>query len=128
MSYAVLVENLRAAAGKYRTVAGSVGTEGVQVTNVKPDSLGHIELAAWLEAVADQCQKATKALHDGASGLADSLEASARYYENTDQAVGSTFRMPFDTGLLGPTQPAFPLSPASPPVYGPPVPTNGEGQ
>lgn len=103
MSYEVLVENLRAAAGRYDGVADSLGTDGVEITNVKPDSFGHIELAAWVEAVAEQCDRATRALHDGATGLADGLEAAAHHYETTDTGVAQAFTSPFSTGLLGPT-------------------------
>ena len=128
MSYEVLVEDLRTAAGEYRTVAGSLGADGVEITNVSPGSLGHIELAAWLEAVGEQCDKATTALHDGATGLADSLQAAAGHYETTDQAVGSVFRSPFGGGLLG--SPFGPPAPTSGPVFGPPTPTptSGPGQ
>jgi hypothetical protein len=102
MSYAVLVEELRTAAGQYRTVAGSLGTTAVEIANIGSDSLGHVELAAWLTAVAEQCGKATTALHDGATGLADSLQAAAGHYETTDQGVCAVFRSPFGGGLLAP--------------------------
>ena len=98
MSYEVLVDNLRAAAGRYRTVAGSLGSDGVALTHVDPDSFGHIELAAWVKAIAEQCDNATQALHDGATGLGDSLDASAHYYESTDQGVATTFQSPFTSG------------------------------
>ncbi len=100
MSYEVLVDNQRAAAGKYRTVASSLGTTGVEMTNVEPDSMGHIELAAWLKAIQEQCDNATTALHDGATGLADSLEQSAHYYETTDETIGTVFQSPFTNGTL----------------------------
>lgn len=96
MSYEVLAGDLRAAAGSYRTVASSTGTDGVAPTHVDPGSLGHIELAAWLTAVAEQCHNATKALHDGAEGLAEGLDAAAHHYETTDQCVAQTFTTPFD--------------------------------
>jgi len=95
MSYEVLVENLRSASGRYHTIAGSLGTDGVEVAHVDPGSFGHVELAAWMEAVVDQCHQATRALHDGATGLADGLDAAAHYYESTDQGVASSFRTPF---------------------------------
>lgn len=98
MSYEVLIGNLRTAAGSYRTVASSLGTDGVELTNLTPESVGHIELAAWVKAIAEQCDNATKALHDGATGLAGSLDASAHYYESTDQGVATTFQPPFPIG------------------------------
>jgi hypothetical protein len=101
MSYDVLASELRAAAGRYRTVADSLGTDAVEITHLEPDSFGHIELAAWVKAVADQCDKATTALHDGVTGLADSLDAAAHSYDTTDQCVATQF-----TPLFGP----FPTS------------------
>ena len=100
MSYEVLVENLRSAAGSYRAVAADLGTTAVEVTNAKPGSMGHVELAAWIEAVADQCAKANAALHDGATGLGESLESAASHYEITDDQVGQAFRLPFTSGGL----------------------------
>jgi hypothetical protein len=120
MSYEVLVENLRSAAGEYRTVAGSLGTNGVDIAHLTPESFGHIELAAWVKAVGEQCDAATTALHDGAVGLADSLVAAASHYETTDEQVGQIFTQPFNGGLLGPPF-------GQPPVYGPPAPS-GSGQ
>jgi Excreted virulence factor EspC, type VII ESX diderm len=102
MSYEVLVENLRGAAGKYHGAADSLGADGVEISNLNPESFGHVELAAWVEAVAEQCDKATRALHDGATGLADGLEASARFYETTDQGVAGVLQHPLGTGLLTP--------------------------
>ena len=102
MSYAVLVQQLRAAASDYRSVAGNLGTESVEINHVEPDSFGHIELAAWVKAVADQCEKATTALHDGATGLAGSLDAAANHYETTDDQVRQVFTQPFNNGLLTP--------------------------
>lgn len=107
MSYEVLVDNLRSAAGKYDAIAGKLGTDGVQVTHVDPDSFGHVELAAWTKAVADQCHQATRALHDGAAGLADGLDAAARHYETTDQGVASSFASPFGTATGTPTGSPF---------------------
>ena len=107
MTYEVLVENLRSAAGDYTTIASKVG-DPVDVSHVTPGSLGHVELAAWLTAVVDQCEKATTALHDGAAGLAESLRAAARHYETTDEAVGQCFTQPLGAGIFStPTGPVF---------------------
>ena len=100
MTYAVLVEHLRAAAGEYHQVAGGLGRP-VEITQVAPESFGHVELTAWVEAVADQCHKASRALYDGATGLADSLGAAASHYEATDEQVGAAFRNPFSRSPLG---------------------------
>jgi hypothetical protein len=109
MSYEVLVDNLRAAAGRYRKVADSLGADGVELDHVDPSSFGHVELAAWVKAVAEQCDHATKALHDGADGLADSLVAAAHHYESTDVSVGQAFQSPFTTGGLTPASPFGPI-------------------
>lgn len=125
MTYEVLVTSLRKAAGRYRDVADKTG-EVVAVTHVEPDSLGHVELAAWLQAVADQCDKAHTALGEGAHALADGLDASAATYEATDEDAGSLFRAPLGSGPLS-TFPTGPeqgpgQGPGQGPVYGPPVP------
>ena len=100
MSYEVLVDNLRAAAGDYETVADSLGSDGVEIDHVDPTSFGHVELAAWVKAIGEQCDKATKALHDGATGLGDSLDAAANHYETTDETIGTVFQSPFSNGSL----------------------------
>jgi hypothetical protein len=100
MSYEVLVDELRTAAGEYAGVADRVG-DPVSVTHVEPASLGHVELAAWLTAVVDQCEKATAALAAGAAGLADSLESTATRYETTDEAVAQRFTQPFGPAPFG---------------------------
>src|SRR4051812_43668285 len=100
MSYDVLIDNLRTAAGRYRTVASSLGTDGVDVDHADPTAFGHVELAAWVKAVAEQLDHATTALHDGASNLAAGLDTAAHHYETTDDQVGNAFQSPFSTGLL----------------------------
>lgn len=100
MTYEVLVGHLRSAANDYADIAGDLG-DPVAVTHVEPESFGHVELAAWMTAVVEQCEHATTALHDGASGLAGSLRAAARHYETTDDAVGQYFTRPLNSGLLG---------------------------
>ena len=77
------------------TSPSSLGPDGVELDHVEPTSFGHIELAAWVKAVAEQCDHATQALHDGAAGLADNLDAAAYYYETTDESVAQNFRAPF---------------------------------
>jgi hypothetical protein len=106
MSYEVLVDNLRAAAGRYEKVADSLGSDGVEINHVDPTSFGHVELAAWVKAIGEQCDKATKALHDGATGLGDSLDATANHYETTDETIGTVFQSPLSNGsLLNPSSP-----------------------
>jgi hypothetical protein len=83
VTYEVLVEELRAAAKKHRDVAGDIGDKA---DVDKPDAavLGHVELAGWLVAVIDQCDKASAELHDVAGALADGLEDAALSYEGSD--------------------------------------------
>ena len=111
MSYEVLVDDLRAAAGSYDKVADSLGTDGVKVDHVEPTSFGHVELTAWVKAVAEQLDKASQALHDGATGLADSLGVAAHHYETTDDQVATYFTNPFGT----PSAPFTPSNPFAPP-------------
>lgn len=94
MSYEVLGSELRAAAGDYRGTAAAVGAP-VHLPSVSTATLGHVELAAWLEAVTDQCEKATQALVEGAERIADDLDAAAHHYESTDDAAGLMFSSPF---------------------------------
>ncbi len=102
MGYEVVVEELRTAAGQYeRTVSDMAGYD-FEATNVAADTFGHVELAAWYSAVADQCDNAGKALHDGATGLATSLRGQARTYEGTDENVGAAFQPGLPPLLGGP--------------------------
>ncbi|MEZ5096415.1 MAG: hypothetical protein R2731_10020 [Nocardioides sp.] len=114
----------------------------LDVADLDAEQTGHLELAAWVEAVVDQCDKAGQALRDGALALAATLERTARDFEQTDQGVGDHFT-PTSTGTpapftpwqpfpgLGPSAPATPpvYGPPAPPVYGPPAPptTTGTG-
>ncbi|WP_121256534.1 type VII secretion target [Nocardioides ferulae] len=102
MSYDVLVGELRAAAALHQGVIDGLGSQAVDLSGNDPTVLGHVELAAWLTAVADQCEKAHQALTDGQTSLADGLETAAADYESTDEAVGLDFLSPF-TG-----EPLFP--------------------
>jgi hypothetical protein len=112
MGYEVLVGGLRAAAGSYRTVGTELGST-VEITHVEPDSLGHVELAAWLKAVVEQCGNAHTALKDGANGLGDDLDAAAHHYESADEQTGQWFQSPFDP-LSQPYQPFDLRTPAQP--------------
>ena len=112
MGYEVLVEELRSAAGDYEGVADELGTGAMCLTSRDPEHLGHVELAAWLGAVADQCAEASRALHDGAVELGADLRAAAAHYESTDEAVAQGFR-PFGA----PGSP-FGTSPLLPPLGG----------
>lgn len=130
MTYVVLVEELRGAAGAYRGVADELGAGALCLTYRDPDNMGHVELAAWLGAVAEQCVEASQALHDGAVGLAEDLQTAGHHYETTDDGVAEMFRptFPFPFGppgappLLGPSGPVQgPLGP----LHGPPSPVVG---
>lgn len=98
MSFEVLVEELRSAAGDYRAVADELGAGAICLTYRDPDNMGHVELAAWLGAVAEQCAEASRALHDGAVGLGEDLRTAAAHYETTDDSVATMFRSPFAAG------------------------------
>ncbi|MGV3561661.1 MAG: WXG100 family type VII secretion target [Nocardioides sp.] len=123
MTYEVLVEELRAASGDYRAVAEELGPGSICLTHRTPESLGHVELAAWLGAVAEQCTEASRALHDGAVDLADDLATAATHYESTDDGVAEMFRRP--SPFLDPRSPF--LTPGQGPVLGPPSPSGSTG-
>ena len=93
MSYEVVVEQLRGASRKYRTVQDSTADYSFPESQcVAPAAVGHLELADWIIAVTEQCDKAGVALHDGARILAEGLEAQAADYEATDLAVRNRFQ------------------------------------
>ncbi len=103
MSYDVLVENLRHAAGQMRSTTQPLSGYDFHSTNVTGESFGHVELAAWFEAVADQCDKAGKALRSGAEALAGQLEYAADTYEKTDDGVADVFQTPLSGNVFGAT-------------------------
>lgn len=83
MTFEVLVEELRAAAAEHLTIADKLSTQPVEMTEEKPDTVGHVELALWMNAVGDQIVKAHRALRDGQDQLSDSLTAAVADYERT---------------------------------------------
>lgn len=92
MSYEVVVEELRASARKFRTVQdATAGYSFPESQCVAPDAVGHLELADWIIAVTEQCDRAGQALHAGARTVADGLERQAADYEATDLAVRTRF-------------------------------------
>jgi uncharacterized protein YukE len=100
MSYEVLVENLREAAGRMRSTTAPLAGYDFHSSNVTGESFGHVELAEWFEAVADQCDKAGAALRSGAEALAGQLEYAATNYEQTDEGVADSFRAPLSSGVF----------------------------
>lgn len=123
MSYDVLAAELRAAAADHRAIATSLGSTPVDITVTTPEPVGHVELAAWIGAVEEQCHNAHDALGAGQEGLAGRLDAQATDYETTDETVSLWFRQPFTgyTPLFAPPG----TGPGTPPVFGPPSPTDG---
>lgn len=121
MTYNVVAADLTAAAGELRTMTSGLSGYQLDLTNIEPDSVGHVELAAWLVAVGEQCDNAGQALRGGALGLAESLDASATYYTQADETSAQAFRSPFQDLLQPPV-----YGPPSPPVFGPFAPP-GEG-
>ena len=100
MSYDVLVENLRHAAAQMRSTTQPLSGYDFHSTNVTGESFGHVELAEWFEAVADQCDKAGKALRSGAEALASQLDYAADTYETTDDGVADMFQTPLSGNVL----------------------------
>ncbi len=99
MSYEVLVENLRQAAARMRSTTQPLAGYDFHSTNVSGESFGHVELAEWFQAVADQCDQAGKALRSGAEAIAGQLEFAADNYEQTDNGVANQFQTPFGAGF-----------------------------
>lgn len=91
MSYEVVVEELRDAAKKYRTVSSPYACYHLPVTNISEDSIGHADLAGWVAAAAEECDTEAKAIGDGGESLAATLEAQATNYELTDAGIGGIF-------------------------------------
>lgn len=94
MSFEVIIDGLRSAGDKYESCVSEMVGYDFATVGVSGASFGHIELAAWFSAVADQCDNAGQALHDGAAGLAASLRAAANDYEATDNNVSNTWKDP----------------------------------
>ena len=99
MSYEVLVESLRAAARKTRSTTQPLAGYDFQESNVSGESFGHVELADWFKAVAEQCDRAGRSLRSGAEALAGQLEYAADTYEQTDTGVAFQFQTPFGAGF-----------------------------
>lgn len=102
MTFEVVIENLRAAARTLRTTTDPMAGYELDVTDIGAADMGHIELAAWLGAVEEQCDRGGQALRDGAVELATTLELAADDFERTDQGVA---------GLFGPPSPGSPWQP-----------------
>lgn len=112
MSLEVVVENLRAAADTLRRTTEPMAGYELDVADLGAEQVGHVELAAWLEAVVDQCTQAGQALRDGAVTLADTLDRTARDFERTDQCVAVGFG-PTPSTTPAPFWQPFPWPPPS---------------
>ena len=88
-------DDLRRAARRARRAAEPLASYDFEPRDVKDTTFGHVELAAWFLAVADQCDKAGRALYDGATDMADTLDLRASDYETTDQQEAGRYRPPF---------------------------------
>lgn len=86
MSYDVIARELHSGAGELREVVSGMAGYDLAITNAGPDSLGHVELASWLKAVAEQCDLAGQALHDGAMGIAGAVDTAGNTYQNSDES------------------------------------------
>lgn len=91
MSFEVEPQDLRAAATRLRTPSQSLIGYDFPEEHVRPESFGHVELAAWFLAVVDQCDKAGDALGTGCESLAQRLVAAADDFTATDQGVAGWF-------------------------------------
>jgi hypothetical protein len=91
MSFDVDPDELDRAASRVREVSDPLASYSLDVGKMSSTEVGHVELAEWMGAVLDQCNKAGVALHDGADGLASDLAATATTYRNVDSCVATTF-------------------------------------
>lgn len=83
--FTVIIENLESASKKLRHVSRPLSGYDYDPDHVSGQAFGHNELAAWFNAVCDQCGKAGQALHDGADALAETLDSQAGAYRSADE-------------------------------------------
>ena len=91
MNFQVLIENLSGAATELRTAVKPLEGYSLDSSNVNGVTFGHVELAAWFDAVVEQCDRAGQALHDGAEVLAGSLDNAVLVYRDADETGSLQF-------------------------------------
>lgn len=113
MSFEVVIEDLRKAAGDLDSMVAPLAGYSLGAPEADAEAVGHVELAAWLVAVLEQADKAGAALHDGAGALADRLRGAALFYEQSDGNAHQSFRSPFGPPATGPFSGPFAPAPDS---------------
>lgn len=114
MTFEINPALVRRMAGKYDAAVAPIAGYDFATTRVAADTFGHVELAAWFSAVADQFDEAGRALHDGVTTMAANLRVAANDAEAADDAAKAGLTLPTYTpptdlaGLLDPTRPAAP--------------------
>lgn len=112
MTYEINPALVRAMAGKYDAAVAPMSGYDFPTTRVAADTFGHVQLAAWYSAVADQFDEAGRALHEGVATMAANLRVAATDAEKVDDAVQQEFTLPSSpppgdlAGLLDPNRPA----------------------
>lgn len=81
---------LRDAADDHRDATDDLDKDWA-LDDIKPESVGHVELNDWLLAVVDQCQNAERALDVAGESLGDTLDDVADLMEETDWVSGARF-------------------------------------
>ena len=99
MTYEINPALVRTMAGRYDDAAAPLAGFDLPTTRVAADTFGHVELAAWFAAVADQVDEAGRAVHEGVTTMAANLRAAAHDAEVTDDAVAQNYTPPAGHGL-----------------------------
>ncbi len=117
MTYEINPALVRKMAGQYDAAVAPLAGHDFPTTRVAADTFGHVQLAAWYAAVADQVDEAGRALHDGVTAMADNLRVAAHEAETADGDATTRFTPPptFSSPpsdlatLLDPNRPAPPV-------------------
>ena len=114
MTYEINPQLVRTMAGKYDAAVAPLAGYDFPTTRVAADTFGHVELAAWFSAVADQFDEAGRALHTSVTTMASDLRVAAHDAEAADDAAAqgltiAPYSPPSDlAGLLDPSRPLPP--------------------
>jgi len=114
MTYEIDPQLVRTMAGSYDAAVATLAGYDFPTTRVAADTFGHVELAAWFSAVADQLDEAGRALHTGVTTMADHLRVAAHDAEAADDAAAQGLTIEPHTppsglaALLDPTRPVPP--------------------
>jgi hypothetical protein len=117
MTYEIDPALVRSMASRYDAAVAPLAHHDLPTTRVAADTFGHVELAAWFAAVADQVDEAGRALHDAVTTMATNLRVVAKDAETADDDAAARFTPPPAFApppgdiatLLDPTRPPPPV-------------------